>query len=313
MLYNKIKGVFYGQAIGDALGLGTEFMSKGEVLEHYPTGLNDYSQVIQDAHRSRWKKGDWTDDTDQFLCICDSIISTGQVSEIAFAKELYKWYKGESMGIGSTVQRVVSFPQFLESPHKASELVWKMSGKRNAANGAIMRTAILGIVDYENSSSVRHNAENIAKVTHYDPRCVGTSVIISLLVARHLRYDSCMSYESLVNIAREYDERIVGTLSLAVSNDIVSLRLDDEVDMGYTLKTFSAAMWAYFNALTFEEGILSIVNSGGDADTNACVAGAILGAKFGYDAIPIHWINGLNKKDVLHHKMEEFMQGVKLV
>ena len=77
-----IKGVFYGQAIGDALGLGTEFLNKSEISEYYPHGLSDYSQIVQDAHRSRWKIGDWTDDTDQFLCICNSILKSNKVDEL---------------------------------------------------------------------------------------------------------------------------------------------------------------------------------------------------------------------------------------
>ena len=56
-----IKGVFYGQAIGDALGLGTEFLSKRDVSIHYPNRLTDYSQIIQDTHRRRWNIGDWSD------------------------------------------------------------------------------------------------------------------------------------------------------------------------------------------------------------------------------------------------------------
>ena len=61
---NKIKCLTYGLVIGDALGLGTEFMSKEEVRANYPDGLTDYSQIIQEKHRSKWQKGAWADDTD---------------------------------------------------------------------------------------------------------------------------------------------------------------------------------------------------------------------------------------------------------
>ena len=60
-----LKGVFYGQAIGDALGLGTEFLDKNQIAEYYPNGLSEYAQIVQDKHRSRWEIGDWTDD----ICI----------------------------------------------------------------------------------------------------------------------------------------------------------------------------------------------------------------------------------------------------
>lgn len=180
---DQIKGLIFGQAIGDALGLGAEFMRKVEVKEYYPNGLYDYSQIIQDTHRKRWKKGEWTDDTDQFFCILDSILSTGSVDAIAFADRLYRWYKGTPRGIGQTVLKVVKLPQFTEYPHKAAEIVWKMSGKRNASNGAIMRTSIIGAWNFELPETVALNAESVCKVTHADPRCIGSCVVLSLLIA----------------------------------------------------------------------------------------------------------------------------------
>ena len=52
--------------------------------------------------------------------------------------------------------------------------------------------------------------------------------------------------------------------------------------------------------------ILKIVLSGGDADTNAAVAGAILGAKFGIDRIPEEWRNSLFYASMLHDKVQKF-------
>ena len=69
--------------------------------------------------------------------------------------------------------------------------------------------------------------------------------------------------------------------------------------MGYTLKTLSAGLWAYWHSSTFEDGLLAIVNAGGDADTNAAVACAILGAKYGYSSIPQKYVDGLIHKDLL--------------
>lgn len=54
------------------------------------------------------------------------------------------------------------------------------------------------------------------------------------------------------------------------------------------------------------KSILKIVLSGGDADTNAAVAGAILGAKFGICHIPDEWRNGLLYASMLHNKVQEF-------
>ena len=49
---------------------------------------------------------------------------------------------------------------------------------------------------------------------------------------------------------------------------------------------------------------MKIVLSGGDADTNAAVAGAILGVKFGINQIPEAWKSGLLYASMLHDKVQ---------
>lgn len=302
-----IKGVFFGQAIGDALGLGTEFLTREQVADIYPEGLTAYYQIIQDEHRSRWAVGDWTDDTAQFLCIVDAILEHGNINEHLFAKQLFKWFKDAPMGIGQTVLKVVSVPQYTLFPHKAAELVWKLSKYRNAANGAIMRTSVLGLWQYSDLERVAENTENICKATHFDPRCVGSCMIVTLIIASLMQNGALLTEEELIEIAEKYDHRISDYIRLAKKGSLEQLELDEVSSMGYTLKALSAGLWGYFNAKDFEDGLIKIVNQGGDADTNAAVACSLLGAKFGIEGIPEKYINGLMRKDLLNEKVNLFI------
>ena len=304
---DKIKGLFFGQAIGDALGLGSEFLNKKQVKVYYPDKLTNYSQIIQDSFRKQWKIGEWTDDTDQFLCICNSILKTKVVDEYAFAKELYNWAQESPVDIGITVNNVVSHPDFLEDPYKCAKEVWDDSRHEAAANGAIMRTSILGAFEFRDYQKVISNTEKITKVTHWDPRCIGSSIIITLIIANIINENRLLTLREIIELGDKYDNRIIYYVEQSKQSNISNLYLDEEGVIGYTLLALSAGLWAYFNAKDFESGLISVINEGGDADTNGCIAGSILGAKFGYNSIPRHLIDGLKHKDLLEKKFNDFV------
>ena len=301
-LFDRLKGTIYGQAIGDALGLGTEGMTDEDMAWKYPQGIRHYNDIFQDRHRKRWKIGDWTDDTDMMLCIANAVIKDKGVNLTSIAQNFKDWANGEPMGIGENTYKVLMIGDYVEHPLEVSKKVWEMSGKKAAANGGLMRTSIVGLFP----KAVEECAVNICRLTHYDPRCVGSCVIVSELIHALVYNEKRLSYHQIVDMSRKYDERIVEFVDLSMNTDIRALELQDEESVGYTLRTLAAALWAYWNARTFEDGLLSVVRAGGDADTNAAVACAILGAKFGFNAIPQEYVDGLIYKE----QLDEVINGM---
>ena len=301
-LSDRFKGTIYGQAIGDALGLGTEVMTDEDMAWKYPNGIRHHSDIFQDRHRKRWKIGDWSDDTDMMLCIANAVIKDKGVNYTSIARNFKEWADGEPMGIGETTYKVLSFGDYVEKPFDASKMLWEMSHQKSAANGGVMRTSIVGLFP----KAVEECAVNICRLTHYDPRCVGSCAIVSLLIHSLVYEEEKLSYHKIVDIAQKYDSRIREYIDLSLNTDIRALELQDWDSVGYTLKTLAAGLWAYWNASSFEEGLLSVVRAGGDADTNAAVACAILGAKFGISAIPQEYIDGLIYKE----QLDEVVSGM---
>lgn len=312
-LQERVLGVLFGQAVGDALGLGAEFMSREDVQWHYPAGLTRYEQIFQDGHRRRWKPGAWTDDTEQMTMILDSLLELGRVDPRDIGRRFANWvFHAHGQGVGDTVYSVLKHPSFDADPHAAALAVWERSGRRNAANGGVMRSSVVGLWDFHDAAKVRANAETICKVTHFDPRCVASCVVVSLLVNALAkgRAPDASFLEEMRGIASEYDERAGEPFALAAQRNIRALRLDDEQAAGYTLKALAAGLWALRHAPTFEDGLFRVIAEGGDADSNASVSGALLGARFGLAAIPRHLVEGLAGRRYLERAGAELLRRI---
>jgi hypothetical protein len=114
-LINRLLGCAYGQALGDAYGLSTEFEDRVKVARNYPdeTKLIPFPKYVSTWHNRRWDEGDWTDDTDQWILILDTLMFHDG-DEKVFAKKLTNWIRcgypelGDhgGMGLGANVSQV---------------------------------------------------------------------------------------------------------------------------------------------------------------------------------------------------------------
>jgi ADP-ribosylglycohydrolase len=50
------------------------------------------------------------------------------------------------------------------------------------------------------------------------------------------------------------------------------------------------ALWFAYHEPNLRRGVTWLVNAGGDTDTNAAIAGGLMGARDGESAVPVDWI-----------------------
>ena len=67
--------------------------------------------------------------------------------------------------------------------------------------------------------------------------------------------------------------------------------------IGHTLLAVQCGLWAAVTPLDLEAALRQVVEAGGDTDTNAAVAGAVLGARYGTAAIPGRWLECVPGRD----------------
>jgi len=319
-LQDKIIGLILGQAVGDAIGLATEFLNKETALIYYPNREIHYDDYLLDRHRVKWMNengvvADWTDDTDQFLLILDDIVShNGEVDVYDFAARCVYWINfgftevGDivPLGVGANFSKVVTSKGYVQDPLKNSEEVWISSGCKSAANGCVMRTSILGLPYFWDEKKVIENATKICQATHFDPRCVSCSIVTSLIIAQIISGEEDISKiidhslsEGIKVLEREED---INDFNTYFNKDITIEDMGLNKSIGYVFKPVSCAIYALRRAekelkenkkektQIFKDIIIDFTMEAGDADTNCAVIGSILGCYLGKDCVPEEWL-----------------------
>lgn len=188
----------YGQCVGDAVGLATEFLTKSVSKFLYPSAFAERTYKHKDrrddehGHAARWETGAFTDDSDQMILALQTLLESEDMrpDPRRFMEKLSFWISSgfvdaatgarikRPMGIGQTVFNVVSeyrssMPRITTAAdaYAASRLVWLASNGTLAANGAVMRTSVLAVPHFLNLDAVEEDTIAVSRTTHYDPRC----------------------------------------------------------------------------------------------------------------------------------------------
>ncbi|CAD5116266.1 DgyrCDS5173 [Dimorphilus gyrociliatus] len=335
---DRITAIVYGNCIGDALGLLTEFLNKKECHFYYLKYLKEglrYKHKIPDKHRRRWDQGDWTDDSDQMICIMQSLSENKRISETDIAKRIFNWSRRGfpelsdncGLGLGKTTLDVLYDKYFLTEPSESAKRVWINSNQNAAPNGGVMRTSILGIYEFQDLNKVAENTVKVCRVTHYDPRCSASCVAVTIIIAKMLQRIenknqtefSDNDIEEILNETYEFTCKYIfeneeytadlksdkldqfkadfKTYFFIKKDGLEELKLDEPAKIGYTFKCMASGIWALKQGDP-EKALTDLIMEGGDADTNGAVAGALLGCRYGLNRFPKHWISELARGPV---------------
>ena len=135
----KIKGAIFGFALGDALGVGAEFMTRNEIRNYYPGGLHRFEDIIRDAHRIQWLPGEWTNDTEIITRFLETILGCGGFDIHAIALSLKKFVNSDTFDGSPLLRTVCKAPDWEKHPIAAAHKVWQSGKFVEATNEATQR------------------------------------------------------------------------------------------------------------------------------------------------------------------------------
>ncbi len=291
-LLDRFTGSMLGMAVGDALGMGTEFMRESDIPAFFGMTVDTYFSNPQMSYQP----GEYTDDTEMAACIAESLLACGTVDLQDIAARFVEW-KRSCRDIGILTSSVLERIRRGEDVRDAARYEWEAKSKTSAGNGGLMRTAPVSLFFYNDTEAMMKASRDICRITHYDPRCVLSCMAQNVLLWGLLHGQGpSEAYELMCDsLADSFnDEEFDEAVTLGRERPIRDMTLAVPGRSGYTYLCLMVAVSALMNYEDFRTPIVEIVNKGGDADTNACVAGALLGALYGEQGIPRPWLDELS-------------------
>ncbi len=290
MTQDSIVGCIFGTAVGDALGLPYEGLSRQRAARLLG---------MPDRYRFMLRRGMISDDTEHTCMVAQSLVASGGDPNRfgrMFGWRLRWWLVGLPAGVGFATLR-------------ACLRLWcgvpvDRSGVYSAGNGPAMRAAILGAA-VQDPRRLRDLVRVSSRITHSDPRAEWGALAVAL-AAR-------MACSAEVVSGAVYLEHLQATLS-GDGDELVQLvaaavrsseagasttLFAEELGLksgvsGYVYHSVPIAIHAWLaHPHDFRRAVMAVILCGGDTDSTAAIVGGIVGAAVGKAGIPGEWLGRL--------------------
>jgi ADP-ribosylglycohydrolase len=293
-LEDKLAGVLLGTAIGDAIGLPREGLSRRRARRLFgdpPLG-----------HRLLFGRGMVSDDTEHACLVAQALLHAPNDCE-QFARALgwglRWWFIGLPAGVGKATARAAIKLWLGFSPTRSG--VW------SAGNGPAMRAALLGVCLGGDTERVRAYVRVCTRLTHTDPRAENGALLVAVaacLAAQ--RGPTGCTPDRFLDAARDIVpvidpalEKLLDQMADHLQRDMPAQEFAHAMGLqrgvsGYVYHTVPLALYCWLrHSGDFRLAVEEVVCLGGDADTTAAITGALVGATLGSRGITSEWLGGL--------------------
>lgn len=291
---DRIAGVLLGAAVGDALGLPFEGLSRRRAARLFGEGPLRHQFVL--GH------GMISDDTEHACMTAQALLAAGG-DEARFARSLAwrlrGWFAALPAAVGwATLRAIIKL--WLGFPPR-------LSGVRSAGNGAAMRAPIIGAYLADTPAKIEPMVRASTRLTHTDPRAEEGALLIALAAAYAVRRPpgAIDAGELLAELharatpegLRPAMDRVAEHVQQGSSPEDLARALGLEQGVsGFILHTVPAALFCWLRSPgDFRRAVEDIIKMGGDADSTGAIVGALAGAGLGKDAIPPQWLDGITE------------------
>lgn len=331
---NKCRGSLAGGAVGDALGYAVEFSSLSEILRKYGRGGITSYETDRDGTAVFSDDTQMTLFTAEGLL---SAMSSGKSTEKAILPYLVNaygdWYLTQSVHpkrmseswlthISPLWIRRAPGMSCMSALQTLSEGEGGVVVNNSKGCGGVMRVAPIGIFSAAHPELLSIERAGIlagyaADITHKHPLSTLSSMATAMIVAECIASDKmdCEIFRTTIieRVLKRMEELFPGNKDLIYLRDLVmkalTLAVSDRPDSecicelgeGWVAEeTLAIAVFSVMRHIDdFGKCVICSVNHSGDSDSTGAVAGNIIGAILGYEAIPEQFKTELQLQDLI--------------
>jgi len=314
---NAFAGGVLGLAIGDALGYPAEFLRRDQILATFgPQGITDFlapdsvawpGGIVGDRHPG----GTYTDDTQMSLAVAEALLEAGKedldVLMQAMAARFVAWSRSpdNDRAPGNTCMTGCA--------NLGAGVPWREAGVQESKGcGSAMRVLPIGLYFWRDRTRLLEVARASCLLTHGHDAAVEGAAAAALLVGLALEKRSPQEmYNAVMKecAPRSADFRacLEKLPALLEEDPAVALSRRGLGEGWVAEEAVASALYCHWRSpLDFKRTVLTAVNTDGDSDSIACIAGGISGAFNGLGAIPERWRQGVENAP----RLEEVARGL---